>query len=175
MTTTVSNLWGNIVSSVGVFVVTAGLVATWVNQRVTPIEQRIDAIDRRIEMDEQKLTPIVTLEAKEIAIRRDIDSKLGTELFKNSHEALIKQVEDNKTNMIRLIDELAHQIHTLEQKIVSRDENKEHWDIEQTNKLDTNKRIADLTSDFERRIADLTARINALPASSNSAPPPSPR
>lgn len=162
MTTASSALFGNIVSSLGVFLVTAGLVGTWVNQRVSPIEARIDAVDRRLDSIEQKLSPILTLEAEQTSMQKDIDSKLNTELFRTSREGLIKQIDDDKTNVTRVVEELSHQIHRLEEQIVIRAENKQHWDIEQTDKEDSNKRIADLALEIDKRITELTAQINAL-------------
>jgi len=162
MTTASSALFGNIVSSLGVFLVTAGLVGTWVNQRVSPIEARIDAVDRRLDSIEQKLSPILTLEAEQTSMQKDIDSKLNTELFRTSREGLIKQIDDDKANVTRVVEELSHQIHRLEEQIVIRAENKQHWDIEQTDKEDSNKRIADLALEIDKRITELTAQINAL-------------
>lgn len=155
MSTASSALWGNIVSGAGVFVVTAGLLGTWVNQRVTPIEDRINAIDRRLDKIDETITSILTLDAKHTAdlaaMQRGIDGKLDTELFRTSREGLLKQIDGDKSSVIRVMDELSHQIHVLEEKIVSRDENKEHWDAEATEKEDINKRLT-----------DINARINAL-------------
>lgn len=157
MSTASSALWGNIVSGAGVFVVTAGLLGTWVNQRVTPIEARIDAIDRRLDKIDETITAVLTLDAKHtadlFAMQKDIDSKLNTELFRTSREGLIKQADEDKSNVTRVMDELSHQIHALEEKIVSRDENKEHWDAEATEKEDINKRLTEINT-----------RINALTA-----------
>lgn len=161
---TTTNLWGNIVSSAGVFVVTAGLVGTWVNQRVSPLEDRLTAIDRRLDRVDEAVTSILTLDAKHTAdltaMQKDIDSKLNTELFRNSREGLIKQIDDDKANLIRVVEELSHQIHKLEEEIVVRPENKQHWDIEQADKEDTNKRISELALEIDKRISELTARIN---------------
>lgn len=166
MTTASSALWGNIVSAAGVFVVTAGLIGTWVNQRVSPLEDRLTAIDRRLDRIDQSMIALETLVAQHTTdlrtIQKDIDSKLNTELFRTSREGLIKQIDDDKANVARVVEELSHQIHRLEEQIVIRAENKQHWDIEQTDKEDSNKRIADLALEIDKRITELTAQINAL-------------
>jgi len=68
---------------------------------------------------------------------------------------LIKQIDDDKANVTRVVEELSHQIHRLEEQIVIRAENKQHWDIEQTDKEDSNKRIADLALEIDKRITEL--------------------
>lgn len=179
MTTASSALWGNIVSAAGVFVVTAGLIGTWVNQRVSPIEARIDADDRRLDRNDQTIVALQTLVAQHTTdlgiMQKDVESKLNMELFRTSREGLIKQIEDDKSNIIRVMEELSHQIHALEEKIVYRDENKQHWDIEQANKEELLKRIADLAVELDKRITDLTARVNTLTAAPTPASPNAPR
>lgn len=170
MSTASSNLWGNIISSVGVFVVTAGLLGTWVNQRVSPIEARIDAIDRRLDLMDQKMTPILTLEAQHNSdssimgsMQKEIENKVNSELFGTFRDTTIKQMETDKNNLLRLMDEISHQVHSLEGKIVSRDENKEHWDAEMSAREDLNKRL-----DY------LNTRINSLTFATSPASPSPP-
>ena len=170
MSTASSTLWGNIISSVGVFVVTAGLLGTWVNQRVSPIEARIDAIDRRLDDMQQKMIPIVTLEAQRKGdldmmdiMRKELSYKINSELFDTFRDTMLKEMETDKVNTLRVIDEVNHQIHSLEEKFVPRAENTEHWTS-----------LATAMEDINKRLDYLNARINTLISPTSPAAPSPP-
>lgn len=98
-----------------------------------------------------KMAPLLTLAAQIKSddqnfdrIQRELGTKVEYNVYNTEVAAQNKQIEDNKTSTLRAAEELSHQVHVLEDKIVYRDENVQHW------------------NDIAARITALETRLNAL-------------
>lgn len=98
-----------------------------------------------------RMAPLLTLAAQiksdDAAFARlqaEVDAKLDTSAHVAYLQSTAKEIDDNKNSALRTNEEISHQVHDLESKIVSRDENTEHW------------------IDINARITNLENRLNAL-------------
>lgn len=129
-----SPLWGNLISGAAVFIATAGLLGTWVNQRMTPLEDRLGSVDKHLDKIDTTMAPLLTLYAQHKAdedrftsFQIQIDQKLDKNVFEVSRNANIDRISALVVTDNKAMDEILHQVHDLENKIVSREENVVHW------------------------------------------------
>jgi len=139
---------GTFLSAVGV---TLSIVAYIGGLQLAPISAfEADAKEHFKETD-LRMAPLLTLAAQIKSddqnferIQRELGEKTDRSVYLTEQAAQSKQIDDNKASTLRAAEELSHQVHDLEAKIVSRDENTQHW------------------NDINARIGTIEIRINAL-------------
>lgn len=117
------------------------------------IKDESDNVKEQIKEINLRMAPLLTLAAQ---VKSDdqnfarIDGILGEKTDKNVYSAglltIAKEMEDNKTSTLRAAEELNHQVHALEDKILSRTDVMQH--------------LADISA----RVQNNETRINALNA-----------
>ena len=144
---------GACATTLAVALVIAGGVG---NLTVSPIDSHLTAVDHEIEKINLTMAPLLTLYAQHTSdlqvisgMQKQLDAKLDSNVYDVSNKAVEKEIAENNIIFSKTLEEITHQVHTLEDKIVSRAENSEHW-AEVANRLD----------DLNRRIEATSFRLN---------------
>lgn len=128
------SLRGNLVTGATAFIAAIGLVWTLGGAALAPIDQRLDKIEVDSKDMRTTLTPLLTLYAQHQAdedrftnFQIQIDGKLDKNVFDMSRNSIIDRIAALVVTDNKAMDETLHQVHDLESKIVSREENVVHW------------------------------------------------
>jgi hypothetical protein len=131
---TASPLWGNLITGGAAFIAAIGLVWTMGGSALAPIESNITKIERRLDDIDVRMATLLTLNAQVKAydsqftrLQVEIDEKLDRNVFDMSRGALADRIATLVATDDKAMDETLHQVHDLEERIVSREENVVHW------------------------------------------------
>jgi hypothetical protein len=123
-----------------------------------PKQAQLDTEQKSIDRIDLTMAPLLAVAAQHEndlrrfdAIEKRLDSKLTIEVFDAYQHTSAEKVDALKADMLRTVEEVTHQVHTLEAEIVTRPENEAHW-------AEVAARIAEIAS----RLDALSVRINAL-------------
>jgi len=154
-----SNFWTILVACATTGAVVGGMFWGLLQLTIGPIRehQQDDLAQAHKEIDKINLTmsPLLTLYAQHAAdeekfqsLQKQLDGKLDL----NVHNGLAEAEKQDRATLLdttnKTLDEIRHQIHELENKIVSREENVVHWDY---------------TARLEARLNQLADRVGSLP------------
>lgn len=116
------------------FVAAIGLVWTLGGAALIPIDQRLDKAESDAKDMRATLAPLLTLYAQHKAdedrftsFQIQIDEKLDKNVFEMSRNAIVDRIAALVVTDNKAMDETLHQVHDLEGRIVSREENVVHW------------------------------------------------
>ena len=150
-----SNFWTILVACATTGAVVGGMFWGLLQLTIGPIKDDLAQAHREIDKINLTMSPLLTLyaqhaadEDKFISLQKQLDGKLDL----NVHNSIAESEKQARAALVetsnKALDEISHQVHDLETKIVSREENVVHWDA--TNRL-------------EMRLNQLADRVGSLP------------
>lgn len=128
------NRWGMLGFSLTTLALAIGLIGGYVTIILTPVNASISELKADVRDMNTTLAPLLTLYAQHksdeglfSSLQSQLDKKLEKEVFATSHDALEDRVSALISTNNAALAEISHQVHDLEAKIVSREENTVHW------------------------------------------------
>jgi hypothetical protein len=99
-----------------------------------PVDSELIALHRQIDRIDVTMAPLLTLYAQHksdedrfTSFQIQIDQKLDKNVFEMSRTSIADRIGELVATDNKAMDEALHQVHDLEGKIVSREENVVHW------------------------------------------------